>query len=166
LPNGTITGTYTVDSNQFGGGTLTWTDTKTGTFSFIFYLISPTQGVFQQTDSNIVSDGLFSAETTSPISAAALAGDYVFGWSGVSTAQEDFVGQLTFTSSGNFSGMMDFNEFATGKQFFDVPVSGRLVLNGDGTQANTFGVNVQATPASTFNFTVYIVDQNRLLLVV
>jgi hypothetical protein len=165
LPNGTITGTYTVDSNQFGGGTLAWTDTKTGTFSFIFYLISPTQGVFQETDSNIVSDGSFSAQTTSPISAAALAGDYVFGWSGVSTAQEDFVGQLTLTSSGNFSGMMDFNEFATSKQFFDVPVSGSLALNGDGTQANTLSVNAQTTPASTFNFTVYFVDQNRLLLV-
>jgi hypothetical protein len=164
LPSGTVTGTYTVDTNQLGGGTLTWTDTKSGTFSFIFYLISPTQGVFQETDSQIVSDGLFSAQTTSPISAAALAADYVLGWSSVSTAQEDSVGQLTLTSSASSSGMVDFNDFATGKQFFDVPVSGSLVLNGDGTQANTFSVNVQTTPPSTFSFSVYVVNQNTLLL--
>ena len=165
LPNGTVTGTYTVDNNQLGGGTLTWTDTKAGTFSFIFYLISATQGVFQETDSKLVSDGLFSAQTTNPISAASLAGDYVFDWSGGSDAQEDFVGQLTLTPSGSFSGTMDFNEFATGKQFFDVPISGSLVLNGDGTQANTFSVNAQITPARTFNFTVYVVNQNTLFLV-
>jgi len=165
LPNGTVTGTYTVDANQLGGGTLTWTDSKTGTFAFIFYLISPTQAVFQETDSKIISDGSFSSQTTSPISAAALAGDYVFGWSGFSTGVEDFVGQLTLTSTGSFSGLMDFNEFMTGKQFFDVPVSGSLALNGDGTQANNFTVNAQTTPASTFNFTVYVVNLNTLLLV-
>jgi hypothetical protein len=60
--------------------------------------------------------------------------------------------------------MVDFNDFATGKQFFDVPVSGSLVLNGDGTQANTFSVNVQTTPPSTFSFSVYVVNQNTLLL--
>jgi len=154
-----------VDANQLGGGTLTWTDSKTGTFAFIFYLISPTQAVFQETDSKIISDGSFSSQTTSPISAAALAGDYVFGWSGFSTGVEDFVGQLTLTSTGSFSGLMDFNEFMTGKQFFDVPVSGSLALNGDGTQANNFTVNAQTTPASTFNFTVYVVNLNTLLLV-
>ena len=75
------------------------------------------------------------------------------------------MGQLTLTPSGSFSGTMDFNEFATGKQFFDVPISGSLVLNGDGTQANTFSVNAQITPARTFNFTVYVVNQNTLFLV-
>jgi hypothetical protein len=140
LPNGSVTGTYTVDSNGFGGGTLTWTDSNKGTFSFIFYLISSTEAVLQETDSQIVSDGTFSAQTTSSISAAALAGDYIFSWSGVSTAQEDFIGQPTFTSSGSFSGLLDFNEFTSGKQFLDVPISGSLTLNGDGTQANTFTV--------------------------
>jgi hypothetical protein len=165
LPNGSVTGTYTVDKNGFGGGTLTWTDSNKGTFSFIFYLISSTEAVLQETDSQIISDGTFSAQTTSSISAAALAGDYVFGWSGVSTGQEDFVGQLTFTSSGSFSGLLDFNEFTSGKQFFDVPISGSLALNGDGTQANTFTVNLQTTPPDAFSFTVYVVDQDTLLLV-
>lgn len=165
LPNGTVTGTYTVDANQLGGGTLTWTDSTAGTFSFIFYLISPTQAVLQETDSKIVSDGSFSLQTTSSISTAALAGDYVFNWSGVSTDTEDFVGQLTLTSSGSFSGLMDFNELATGMQFFDIPINGSLTLNGDGTQANTFSVNAETSPASTFNFTAYVINENTLLLV-
>ena len=164
LPNGTVTGSYTVDSNQLGGGTLTWTDTNVGTFSFIFYLISPTQAVFQETDSSIVSDGAFSAQTASLISPAVLAGDYAFGWSGVSgKGPEDFVGQLTVMPSGSLSGKMDFNEFGTGTLFFNVPISGNLTLSGDGTQANTFTVNLQTSPAATFHFTAYVVDQNILL---
>jgi hypothetical protein len=165
LPNGIVTGSYAVDANQFGGGTLTWTDTKSGTFSFIFYLISPTQAVFQETDSKIVSDGTFSAQTTTPISAAALAGDYAFSWSGAGTDAEDFVGQFSLTSSGNLAGKIDFNEFATGKQFFDVPLSGSITLSGDGTQANTTTFNLQITPADTFQFTAYVVNQNTVFLV-
>ena len=165
LPNGTVTGSYAVDSNQLGGGTLTWTDTIAGTFSFIFYLISPTQAVFQETDSQIVSDGAFSAQTASRISAAALAGDYAFGWSGVSTrGPEDFVGQLSLTPSNTVNGKIDFNEFGTGTLFFNVPITGNLTLSGDGTQANTLTVNLQTTPVvATFQFTVYVVDQNTLL---
>ena len=164
LPNGTVTGSYTVDSNQLGGGTLTWTDTNLGTFSFIFYLISQTQAVFQETDSLIVSDGAFSAQTASRISAAALAGDYAFGWSGVSSkGPEDFVGQLTLTPSGNLSGRIDFNEFGTRTLFFNVPITGNLALSGDGTQANALTVNLQTSPAATFQFTAYVVDQNTVL---
>jgi hypothetical protein len=166
LPNGTVTGAYTVDANQFGGGTLTWTDTKSGTFSFIFYLASPTQAVFQEIDNNIVSDGSFSGQTTSPISAASLAGDYVLGWSGVNTGgEEDYLGQVSLTSTGSFSGHVDLNDFSTGTPVFDVPVSGSLTLNGDGTQANALIFNAQTNPASAFNFTVYVVNPNTLLLV-
>ena len=167
LPNGTVTGSYTVDANQLGGGTLTWTDTNAGTFSFIFYLVSPSQAVLQETDSSIVSDGTFSAQTTIPISAAGLAGNFAFVWSGVSSAEEDFVGQLALTaaSTNNFTGIMDFNEFGTGQLFFNVPINGSLTLNGDGTQANAYTVNSQTTPANTFNFTAYIIDQTTVLLV-
>jgi hypothetical protein len=163
LPNGTLTGSYTVDANQLGGGTLTWTDTSSGTFSFIFYLISPTQAVIQETDSTIISDGTIAGQTTTPISTASLAGGYVFGWGGFGSGAEDFVGQLTLTSSSSFSGAMDFNEFATGKQFFDVLINGSLTLNGDGATANTFSVSLQTNPADKFNFTAYIVNQSTAL---
>jgi hypothetical protein len=164
LPNGTVTGSYTVDANQFGGGTATWTDTKSGSFSFIFYLISPSQAVLQEIDSNIVSDGTLSEQTTTPISGAALAGDYVLGWTAVSTDEEDYVGQLTLASSGSLTGHVDLNEFATGRQFFDVPLSGTLALNGDGTLANTFTTSLQSN-ATPFHFTAYVANQNSIYLV-
>src|SRR5256885_6736580 len=112
---GAVTGSYAVDADGLGGGVLTWTDPSiTGQFSFIFYLVSPTQAVFQETDSSIVSDGTLSAQTTSPITAASMAGDYAFSWSGVGTSgdEEDFAGQVTLTSSGNFTGLMDSNQFS------------------------------------------------------
>lgn len=165
LPSGTVTGTYTVDTNQFGGGTLTWTDTQVGTFSFIFYLSSPTEAVLQEIDSNIVSDGNLSVQTTIPISAASLAGDYVFNWAGVTKDEEDFVGQVTLSSSGSLSGTLDFNQFSAGAQFHNVPVNGDLTLSGDGTQANAVVGNLGTSPATTLHFTGYVLNQNTVLLV-
>jgi hypothetical protein len=166
LPNGAVTGTYAVDSNQFGGGSLTIADTTSGTFTFIFYLISPTQAVFQETDSTITSDGTFAAQSTSTITTASLAGDYAFGWSGTATAEQDFAGALTLASgTGNFTGLVDLNDFATGKQTFDASVTGNLVLAGDGTGANTLTSNIGTTPAATLKFTSYVVDLNTLLVV-
>jgi len=165
LPNGGVGGTFTVDANGFGGGTITWTDTNVGSFSFIFYLISPTQAVFQETDSVIVSDGTLIAQTTTPISTAALAGDYVAGWNGMSNDEEDFVGQLTLAFSGSLIGILDFNEFGAGKQYFDVPLSGNFALSGDGTQANIFDANLHSGPVPALHFTPYVVNQNTSLFV-
>ena len=170
LPNGTVTGSYTVDTNQLGGGTATWTDTNAGTFSFIFYLISPTQAVFQETDSGITSDGTFLAQTAGPISSAALAGDFAFVWTGVDLTtgdEEDFVGQMKLTSASgnNASGVMDFNEFGTGTQFFDIQISGPLLIVGPGTGPNTLSVTTNFPSPRTFNFTAYAVDSNTVLLV-
>jgi len=166
LPSGTVTGTYAVDSNAFGGGQLNWTDSNVGTFSFIFYLISPTKAVFQEIDSNIVSDGNLSAQTTTPITAASMAGDYVLGWSAVTAdGEEDYVGQFTLNSSGNITaGLVDFNVFFSGQQFLAVPLSGSLLLIGDGTQFNTFTANLQSN-STPFNFTAYVVDQNTVYVV-
>jgi len=168
VPQGTVTGAYAVDANGFGGGSLTWTDTTAGTFSFIFYLISPTQAVFEQTDSNIVSDGVFGAQMTSPITSASMAGDYAFVLSGVNSSgnEEDFVGQLTLDPSASFSGLLDSNRFATttSQQVFDALINGSLTLSGNGTGANTLNVT-EVSPADTFHFTAYIVDQNRIFVV-
>ncbi len=164
---GTVAGTYTVDANGLGGGTATWTDTKVGTFAFIFYLISPTQAVFQETDSGITSDGTFHAQTAGPISAAGLAGDFAFVWTGVSTDEEDFVGQLKLTSASgnNASGIMDFNEFGAGKQFFNIQLSGPLTITTPGTGPNTLTVTTTFPSPTTFNFTAYAVDSNTVFLV-
>src|SRR5205823_3177110 len=110
---------------------------------FVFYLISSSQAVFQEIDSAIISDGTFSAQTTTPISSTALAGDYVLGWNGAGSAEEDYVGQASLSSSGGLTGMTDFNQFSTGRQFFNVLLNGNLSLGGDGTQANDFTANLQ-----------------------
>jgi hypothetical protein len=170
----TVTGTYTVDSNGFGGGTTAWTDTKAGTFTFIFYLISPTQAVFQETDSKITSDGTFHVQTVGPISAASLAGDFAFVWSGATQIasnldSNDFVGQLKLTSASgnNATGIMDFTEFSPAHQhqFFDIQSSGPLNITAPGTGPNTFSVTTTFPSPTTFNFTAYAVDSNSILLV-
>ena len=155
-------------ANGLGGGTATWTDSKAGTFSFIFYLISPTQAVFQETDGGITSDGTILAQTAGPISSATLAGDFAFIWSGVSSDEEDFVGQMKLTSASgnNASGVMDFNEFGTGKQFFDIQFSGPLNIAAPGSGPNTLMLTTTfPTPTTTFKFTAYAVDSNTVLLV-
>lgn len=168
VPDGTVSGTYTVDANGLGGGTLTWTDTKTGTFTFIFYLASPTQAVFQETDTSITSDGSFLAQTNSPITAALMAGDYAFNWTGVSSDKEDFAGHLTLTnaSPSAASGTMNFNEFGAGTQFFNAPLTGTLTFAANAADRNLFQANTIATnPSTTFHFSAYVVDGNTFFLV-
>jgi hypothetical protein len=168
LPNGTVTGSYTVDTNKLGGGTLTWTDSKVpGSFVFIFYLMSPTEAVFQEIDNGITSDGTFLAQTAGPISAAGLAGNFAFIWSGVSSDEEDFVGQLKLTSASgnNASGIMDFNEFGAGKQFFNIQFSGPLNITAPGTGPNTLTLTTTFPSPTTFKFTAYAVDSNTVFLV-
>ncbi len=164
---GTVTGSYTVDANHFGGGTATWTDSKSGTFSFIFYLASPTKAVFQETDNNITSDGSFLAQTSAPLTASSLAGNYAFNWNGVSTGEDDFVGQMaiTTTSTSNITGAMDFNLFGLGKQFFNYPLNGSLTLGTDPTGRNTLMVTTTPSPQTTYKFSAYAVDPNTTFLV-
>jgi hypothetical protein len=168
VPNGTVSGTYTVDANGLGGGTLTWKDTKTGTFTFIFYLASPTQAVLQETDSNITSDGSFLAQTNSPITAALMAGDYAFNWTGVSSDEEDFAGHLALTnaSPSAASGTMNFNEFGAGEQFINAPITGTLTFAANPEDRNLFQANTTATnPSTNFHFSAYVVDGDTFFLV-
>jgi hypothetical protein len=168
LPSGTVTGSYSVDANQLGGGTLTWTDSRVpGNFSFIFYLISPTNAVFQEIDSKITSDGTLLAQTAGPVSPATLAGDFAFVWSGVSTDEEDFVGQLKLTSASgnNATGIMDFNEFAAGQQFFNIQFDGPLTIVPPGTGPNTLVATTTLSSLMPFTFTAYAVDSNNVFLV-
>ena len=87
------------------------------------------------------------------------------GWTGVSSDEEDLVGQFNLTSSGSLSGTIDINEFGAGKQFFNVPLNGNLTLSGDGTQANKFDADLHAVPVPIMHFTTYVVTQNTSLLV-
>ncbi len=143
---------------------------KVGTFSFIFYLTSPTTAVFQETDTKITSDGTLLAQTAGPVSPATLAGNFAFVWSGVSSdGEEDFVGQLKLTSASgnNATGIMDFNQFSvvSPKQFFDIQFSGPLNITAPGTGPNTLTLTTTFPSTMTFNFTAYAVDSNNVFLV-
>jgi hypothetical protein len=172
---GTVTGSYTVDVNGLGGGTATWIDSKVpGSFDFIFYLISPTEAVFQETDIGITSDGTLLAQTASPMTPASLAGDFAFIWSGVTqngsdVDSNDFVGQLKLTpvSGNNTTGIMNFTEFSAAHQqrFFDIQSSGSLDITAPGTGPNTLTLTTTFPSARTFNFTAYPVDSNTMFLI-
>ncbi|MBZ5526759.1 MAG: hypothetical protein LAN71_02495 [Acidobacteriia bacterium] len=165
----TISGGYTVDANALGGGTLTWTDSAAGTFTYIFYLASPTRAVFQETDSNITSDGLIFAQNAASVTASSMAGNHAFGWTGVTTDEVDATGQfsLSSTASANASGLMDFNAFSGGVQYFDVAFSGGFTLGANPAARNTLSLatNSAGFPPSTFKFSAYLVDSNTVLLV-
>ena len=171
---GTVAGTYTVDANGLGGGAATWTDTKAGTFTFIFYLISPTEAVFQETDTGITSDGTLLAQTAGSITPASLAGDFAFVWSGVTqngsnVDSNDFVGQLKLTSASgnNATGIMDFTEFSPARQqqLFDIQSNGPLNITSPGTGPNTLTLTTTFPSSQNFKFTAYAVDSNTVFLV-
>jgi hypothetical protein len=165
----TITGSYTVDANALGGGTLTWTDSAAGTFSYIFYLASPTRAVFQETDSGITSDGLFLAQSPVAVTSTTMAGNHAFAWTGATSDEVDATGQFALSSaaSANVSGLMDFNAFPGRVQYFDVGLSGSLSLDAIPAGRNVLNVTTNSAtfPPSTFHFAAYIVDANTVLLV-
>jgi hypothetical protein len=171
-PIGSATaGTYTIDSTGTGRGTATFTlpGAGNGAFTFVFYLISPTQGFLQDQSPNIVADGTLLGQP-STINAAMLAGNYAYNWSGVTIAggildEEDTVGQIHLANAGTFTGTMDLNEFGPGKQFLGFAVDGTLALNGDGTGHNTFTINLRTNPANTnITFFAYVGNNNTVLL--
>lgn len=161
-------GTYSMDSVGDGRGTATFSTTQ-GTFTFIVYLMSPTQAVFQETDFSITSDGTVLAQTGEPFTTASLAGDYAFRWNGVTTTdiEDDFVARLTLTNAGVPGGAVDFNIFTniSSAQFFDYPFNGTLTLATDSTGANTLSVTTTPSPRNTFNFTLYIANPQQAFVV-
>jgi hypothetical protein len=154
---------YTVDAVGDGRGTATF-NTSAGIFTFVFYLMSPTQAVLQETDSSITSNGSLQAQTEAPYTTASLAGDYAFRWNGVSSDEEDFVGRLTLSNAGVPSGGMDLNEFATAQLFANIPLSGTFTLGPHPTGFNTLTVTAPSLPAA-FDFTLYVVNPKQAFVV-
>jgi hypothetical protein len=172
--------TYAIDATAgiagSGRGTLTFTDASLGTFSFVFYLVSPTQAVIQDTSAGIIGDGTMLAQSGT-ISASSLAGNYVFNWSGVVLPssgnvgfEEDFVGQYAEASSASLSGAVDFVELGTTSNhplFSNSAVSGSFSLIGNGNGSNDYKVTISSSgvSANTFNFKAYIAAGNTVFLV-
>jgi hypothetical protein len=171
-------GTVTLDGDGSGRGTFAFTDTinQTGTYTFVFYLSSATQGVIQDVSTVLinnvatpvdVADGTLLAQTGAPFASAGLATSYAFSWSGVSTGEEDFVGSFK-TAGTNPNGLVDYNEFGVSKLFFDTPFNGAITVGGDGTgssgQHSTFAAALTGTPAVTINYFAYIANPSTILV--
>jgi hypothetical protein len=179
IPAGTISAaTYTIDPSGDGRGTLTFNDSSAGTFSFIFYLSSPTRAVIQDVSTGngtlpiITADGSMQMQTGNPFSTAGAAGNWGFNWSGQSIngttgilAEEDFVGQYTQTSSGSISGGVDFTELSANSVVTGGAMSGTMAVVGDGTLRNTYSITLATSPSSTLNFAAYLVDANTIFVV-
>jgi hypothetical protein len=157
-----------------GRGTLTFTASgspNAGTFTFVFYLSSATQGFIQDTSNGVIGDGTMLAQTGT-FTAANLAGNYVFDWSGINLTlgfEEDFAGQYALSSGGAISGVVDFVELASPSKrnpaFLNIPITGTLTINGDGTGFNKYTVTTGNSPSTTLNYHAYLGGSNTILLV-
>jgi hypothetical protein len=171
-------GTVTLDGDGSGRGTFSFTENASNTFTFVFYLSSATQGVIQDvslvqfqgsTIPDEVADGTLLAQTGAPFSSSSLATNYAFSSSGVSSSEEDFVGQFApATASPN--GHVDFNEPGSASQtvFLNVALGGVITVGGDGTGStgthSTFVATISGTPSTTINYFAYIANPTTILL--
>ncbi len=175
IPDGTLSAaTYAIDTTVpgTGRGTLTFTDSKAGTFSFIFYLISPTQAVLQDNSAGIVSDGSMMGQSGNPFTTAGEAGNWAFNLSGQSVngstgaaGEEDFLGQYTLSSSDAISGGVDFTELSASSVVMDAAITGTLGVQGDGTGRNTYQIILGTSPSTTLNYSAYIIDTNTMVVI-
>jgi hypothetical protein len=182
IPSNVSTAIYAIDTTATvvgsGRGTITIQDsTVADAFDYVFYLISPTQAVIQDTSNGIIADGSMLAQAAGPLSFSTT-GNFAFNWSGIilatsNTAQfeEDFVGQYSPGSlaAGGFNGAMDFTELGSANKnlFLNVPITVTTTINSnvtDGTGPNGYRVVTGNSPSTTFNYRAYIVDQNTVFL--
>jgi hypothetical protein len=180
VPTGSLSATtYAIDTNfpGSGRGTLTFTDSKRGAFSYIIYLSSSSGGVIQDVSKNTVGDGSIQLQTGAPFSNSSLAGNYGVNFSGIGNngtngvlGEEDYVGQIALTSSAsnNVSGAVDFSAFSSNQGVFtNVVVSGGgLTVGGDGTTStgtrNSLSLKLAGNPSTTLNFAAYIVNSQTI----
>jgi hypothetical protein len=162
-----------------GRGAMSFTASSSpglGNFSYVFYLISPTQMFIQDTSNGVIGDGTMFAQT-GPFTSGGLAGSFVFNWSGINlgstanlTFEEDFVGQHALSSAGAIAGEIDFVELGSSSQhnpaFLNQALTGTLTLSSSGGMgSNDYTVTTGTAPQTTFHFKAYIANPDLILLV-
>ncbi|HEY1471738.1 MAG TPA: hypothetical protein VGF61_22055 [Candidatus Acidoferrum sp.] len=172
--------TYEIDTAHAGSGrgTFTFKDSSLGTFTNVFYLVSPSQGVVQDISPGLITVGPMLAQSGSPFTNANLAGNYALSWNGVQLGvsvttsipfEEDLVGQyvLSNATSNNISGTVDYTELGLSNSTFlsDISVSGSLKITGDGTSRNSVEVVTGGSSSTTFDFEGYVVNSNTMFIV-
>jgi hypothetical protein len=172
---------YDVDTVNAGSGrgAMSFTASSSpglGNFSYVFYLISPTQMFIQDTSTGVIGDGTMFAQT-GPFTGGGLAGSFVFNWSGINlgstanlTFEEDFVGQHALSSAGAIAGTIDFVELGSSSQhtpaFLNQALTGTLTLSSSGGMgSNDYTVTTGTAPQTTFHFKAYIANPDLILLV-
>src|SRR5260221_11818179 len=180
VPDGSLSATtYAIDTANVGTGrgTLTFKDSKLGTFSFVFYLSSSSGGIIQDVGANQVADGTLALQAGAPFSNSSLAGDFGLNFSGLSTngtlnatGEEDYIGHINFasTTSNNVTGTVDFTEFSSNQGLFtNVVLScNGLTVGGDGTTSsgtrNALTLTLSGNPSSTLHFLPYFVNSQTM----
>ena len=170
--------TYAIDTAHAGTGrgTFTFKESSAGTYTYIFYLQSPTLAVIQDTSPGIVADGPMQQQTGAPFTNAGLAGNYAFNWNGLFLGtqntipvDEDYVGQYVLASaaSSNITGSMDYTQLGlSGQNFFiNIGLAGGLTVNTDGTNNNALKLVDGGSPSTTYNFALYVVNPNTSFMV-
>lgn len=170
---------YSIDTANAGSGrgTFTFHNSSVNTVTYVFYLISPTRAVIQDVSAGIVANGTMVSQSATSITAADVAGNYSFRWSGVELLQpavfdENYVGQFaqTSTATGNIAGVVDYarlglNVINANGVTLNAGISGTLTVGGDGTQSNTYKVAIGGPSAFTVNFMAYFADGGTVLMV-
>jgi hypothetical protein len=161
---GTLSGVYTMD--PCGRGTL-----AIASHSYVYYIISTSDAVLQETTSGVIAHGLLVPSQGGPFVDATLTGSYAFRLDGTDAAgaagqREDSLGQVTSTGSGTgLAGNLDLNDFGA-TQTGCVPLTTNCVTitNGTylpipaGTLRGTMALPLSTTPASTRNLVLYMVS--------
>ncbi len=149
---GTLAGSYTMDA--CGRGTL-----AIGAHSYVFYVISPSYAVLQETTTGIISHGFLVPSQGGPFANSTLTGSYAFRLGGTDAAgtagnREDFLGQVTSTGRGTgLAGTLDLNDF--GATQTPVAIANGTYLPSGGLRA-TMSLPLATTPsATTRNFVLY-----------
>jgi len=169
---------YAIDTGNSGSGrgTYTFKASGEGTFSDVFYMISPGQAMVQETSKGIIGNGPMYAQAAGPFTVSGSAGNYVTIWDGVqlgsSTAvpyEEDFVGQyaLTNTASSNLAGVIDYVELGLSSKtlYTNVGLGGTLTINNQSTANNHYRFALSGSPSITVNFQAYFVNPGTILMV-
>ncbi len=142
---GTLAGTYTMDA--CGRGTL-----AIGAHSYVFYIISPSNGVIQETSTGIISHGFLVPSQGGTFANATLTGSYAFRLGGTDAAgtagnREDFLGQVTSAGTGaGLAGTVDLNDF--GATQTPVAIANGTYLPSGGLRA-TMSLPLATTPSAT-----------------
>lgn len=165
--------TYAIDTTNAGSGrgTMTFTDSSGGTFSYVFYLYSSTSGVIADVSTNIIADGTLLGQSGSPFTLSGLAASYAYNWNGVNNSsgnEEDFIGLFTLGTgtTSNITGVLDGTVIGltNGVSYPDIGTQGTLTIASDGTANNTLQI-VSGSPLSvTYNSVAYVVNANTVLI--